>query len=165
VEKVASEKNPDQVIAGNVAVGAIKYSILKQQPGKDIIFDLDRALSLEGDSGPYLQYAYVRALSVLRKGKDTNLEPVIAVAGNNLEKMIGRYESVLANAREELAPQQIVTYLIELASSWNNYYANNQVIVEGDLHGSRERLGLVSAVAQTLASGLWTLGIGAPEKM
>lgn len=165
VEKVASEKNPDPVIASSVAIGAIKYSILKQAPGKDIIFDLERALSLEGDSGPYLQYAYVRALSVLRKGNEAGLLPVIVSMGNNVEKLIGRFETVIEGAREELAPQHIVTYLVELASAWNNYYANTQVIVEGDLEGSRERLGLVQAVANTLASGLWILGIGTPEKM
>jgi len=165
VEKAVSSKNPDPVIVSVVAIGAIKYSILKQQPGKDIIFDMERSVSVEGDSGPYLQYATVRARSVLRKGVEAGLEPVVASTGHTLEHLIGRLPDVLASAREFMAPQILLTYLVELASSWNSYYASTQVIVEGDTQGSRERLGLVAAIAETLASGLWTIGITVPERM
>ena len=72
VTEKASEKNADPLIAEQVALGAIKYMILRQAPGSDIIFDEEKSLSLEGDSGPYLQYALVRARSVLEKAPPTS---------------------------------------------------------------------------------------------
>lgn len=145
-----------------IAVAAVKYSILRQRPGKDIIFDLEQSLSLEGDSGPYLQYACVRARSVLQK---TEVAPAVPETGAELNaviRLLPRFPEVVRRAAAELAPQQVVAYLTELAAAWNAYYAGNQII------GSAEepaRLALAQAVVQTLASGLDLLGIRVPEKM
>ena len=170
VEKIAQEKNPDPKVASAVAIGAIKYSILRQAPSKDIIFDFEKSLSLEGDSGPYLQYAYARARSVLAKANfSAQGGPSSDWQFSNEEKkimrLIARLPEILAKAREELAPQFVCTYLIELAGAWNSYYAINKIIDEDDKATTQARLALTVAIAQTLANGLWTLGIPALNRM
>lgn len=159
------EKEKDD-IAEKVAFAAIKYSILKQSPGKDIIFDVDKSISFEGDSGPYLQYTYVRAKSVLRtaeeKGikKTTNAENIKITA---LEKILFQFPEIIEDAREKYAPNYICACLIALAHAFNSYYEKFKII--GDDTGSSYRVSLTEAVAITLKNGLHLLGISAPEKM
>ena len=151
-------------IAEMIALGAIKYWILRQSIGKDIIFDKEKALSLEGDSGPYLQYAHTRALSVLRKAKDAGIEADTTVEQNDLARKLYRLPEVIEESLSLQAPQQLVTYLTDLASTFNNFYAHNQIVVANDpLSG--KRVALVSAFATVMKNGLETLGIGAPERM
>jgi len=151
-------------IAEMITLGAIKYWILRQSIGKDIIFDKEKALSLEGDSGPYLQYAHTRALSVLRKAKDAGIEADTTVEQNDLARKLYRLPEVIEESLSLQAPQQLVTYLTDLASTFNNFYAHNQILVENDpLSG--KRVALVSAFAIVMKNGLETLGIGAPERM
>jgi len=160
-ERDLSAKQKEE-IAEKVAIGAIKFSILKQSPGRDVIFDFDKSLSLEGDSGPYLQYAYTRAKSVLTKADkdDYNFEQSEVVT--DVEKTLQYFPEVVERAYQELAPQYITTYLVILASAFNSYYAQNKII------GSKNeayRLALTKAVAQVLKSGLTLLGIPALEKI
>ena len=164
VIKKASEKNEDPIIAEQVAIGAIKYMILRQAPGSDIIFDEEKSLSLEGDSGPYLQYALVRAKSVVAKARSTKHE-----ASNNspenlyqLERLIIHFPEVTARAARELAPNLLVNYLTELAGEWNSFYAKEKIVgSENETH----KLLIAHAFVSTMANGLTLLGIPAPEKM
>ncbi|MDE2021501.1 MAG: arginine--tRNA ligase [Patescibacteria group bacterium] len=157
----ASEKNADPLIAEQVAIGAIKYMVLRQAPGSDIIFDPEKSLSLEGDSGPYLQYALVRAKKILAYaggggGTDTPGAPYA------IERLILHYPEVAARAARSLAPNLLVNYLTELAGEWNSFYATEQVL------GSPEeeyKQRVVRAFANTMGNGLALLGIPAPEKM
>ncbi|MDO8555433.1 MAG: arginine--tRNA ligase [bacterium] len=157
------EKND---IAGKVALSAIKYSILKQSPGKDIIFDIAQSISFEGDSGPYLQYAYVRAKSVLKtaeeKGirKKTSAENIKITA---LEKMLYQFPEIIEDAREKYAPNYICAYLVALSHAFNSYYEKFKII--SDETESSYRVFLTEAVAITLKNGLYLLGISVPEKM
>lgn len=162
-EKMQDRKaqNPDEV-AGQVAVGALKYAVLKQGTGKDIIFDPEKSLSIEGDSGPYLQYAHTRACSLLRKAENASVEES-APEANTLAGLLIHYPNALARAAGELEPHHLATYLTELASTFNNWYATERVIVDGKV-GSRQ-LVLIKAVKNVLANGLETLGIKAPEEM
>src|SRR3989344_834111 len=153
-----------------VAIGAIKYAILRQAPGKDIIFDVEKALSLEGDSGPYLQYAYARTKSVLAKAKESNYELGIMnyewrKGEKKLIRIISRWPDILRSAQENLVPQAVCTYLIELAGEFNSFYASNQIINPDDKQTTEMRLALTEALAQTLANGLWTLGVPVLDKM
>ena len=153
-----------------VAIGAIKYAILRQAPGKDIIFDVEKALSLEGDSGPYLQYAYARTKSVLAKAKESNYELGIMnyewrEGEKKLIRIISRWPDILRSAQENLVPQAVCTYLIELAGEFNSFYASNQIINPDDKQTTEMRLALTEALAQTLANGLWTLGVPVLDKM
>lgn len=166
----ASEKNEDPLIAEQVAIGAIKYMILRQAPGGDIIFDPVKSLSLDGDSGPYLQYALVRARSILstaeeKKGDDTTIYgsaaeiPLVPYA---IERLIARFPEVVAHACAERAPQQLTQYLTQLAAQWNAFYAQERII--GGEHESY-KLVVAKAFATTMENGLRLLGIPAPERM
>ncbi len=151
-----------------VAIGAIKYAILRQAPGKDIIFDMEKSLSLEGDSGPYLQYALVRARAVLKKAQDNDLHqltengPAEFVHGP-LEQLLLQYPEVVARAQTELAPQHLVTYLTSLAGAFNAFYAKETIVDQTP--ASVYRTSLTQAVAHVLHSGLTLLAIPTPEKM
>ncbi|HEX8946756.1 MAG TPA: arginine--tRNA ligase [Candidatus Paceibacterota bacterium] len=165
----ASKKNPDPLIAEQVAVGAIKYMVLRQSPGADIIFNPEQSLSLEGDSGPYLQYALVRARSVLRTaeeaGKGASATPLTEDAPEvpyEIARLIARFPEVAARAEVLLAPNLLATYLTELAGAWNSFYAKER-IVGGQYEA--HKLSLARAFAQTMQNGLTLLGIPTPEKM
>jgi arginyl-tRNA synthetase len=167
-----SEKEKEN-IAEEVAIGAVKYSILRQSIGSDIIYDFEKSISFEGDSGPYLQYSYVRAKSVLIKAKkegikcDANI-PMHANDANykitDLERMMHYFSEVVERAGQEYDPHYIVLYLTELAREFNNYYAHNKIVdKEDDL--SPYRLALTKAFSIIMKNGLWLLGIPAPERM
>jgi arginyl-tRNA synthetase len=148
-------------IAEKVAVGALKYSILKQAIGKDIIFDFDKSLSFEGDSGPYLLYAYTRAVSVFNKAGETVGE-INSSMNQPLEHLLYQFPEISERAYVELSPQYLVSYLIEVASAFNSFYANNKII------GSENEtyfLSLTKATSIVLKNGLNLLGIPVLEKM
>jgi len=162
IVKRSSEKNSDLLIAEQVAIGAIKYMVLRQSPGSDIIFDPEKSLSLEGDSGPYLQYALVRAKKILTyagESKNGTEEPSAPYA---IERLILHYPEVVARAARELAPNLLVTYLTELASAWNSFYASEQVLGSPE-EAYKQRV--ARAFASTMTNGLILLGIPTPEKM
>ncbi|MEK7602583.1 MAG: arginine--tRNA ligase [Patescibacteria group bacterium] len=159
--KKALAKNEDPLIAEQVAIGAIKYMILRQAPGGDIIFDPEKSLSLEGDSGPYLQYALVRARSVLSKS-DGAKDMTPPNTPYTLERLVLRFPEVVANAYSEKAPQQVTSYLTLLASEWNSFYAQERII--GDEYEGYKLL-LAEAFATTMENGLRLLGIPTPERM
>jgi arginyl-tRNA synthetase len=162
--KQASEKNADPLIAEQVAIGAIKYMILRQAPGSDIIFDAEKSLSLEGDSGPYLQYALVRARSVLAKASNTGhpAHDVAPAEPTPLERLIVHFPEVVARATRALAPNLLVNYLTELASEWNSFYAAERIIGGAD---EAHKLLVARAFAHTMGNGLALLGIPAPERL
>jgi len=170
------EKNE---IAEIVAIGAIKYSILRQAIGGDIIFDFDKSISFEGDSGPYLQYTAVRANSVLEKisqGESlknaSKVSPLKTWKTTELEKYLYRFPEIVERAGKEYAPHHIVTYLTELASIFNGFYAKEKIINPSILGragkndpNSPYKIALTQAVAHILKSGLNLLGIKVPKRM
>lgn len=169
---IAKEKNEDDEVATKVAIGAIVYMVLRQSPGADIIFDPEKSLSLEGDSGPYLQYALVRALSVLRTASKDGRGTLHADAEasackvppepHDLLRILVQFPDVVAYAQERLAPNFLVTYLTKLASQWNTFYANERII-----GGEYEEytLRMVRLFAQTMSKGMKLLGVPTLEKM
>jgi len=151
-------------LAEKVAIGAIKYSILRQASGKDIIFDFEQSLSFEGDSGPYLQYTYARTRSLLEKAGEKKIDALCAHAGTNaLHKCILRFPETVLRASGEREPHHIATYLIELAREFNSFYGNTMIL--NDTEDESYKLALVKAVSQTMKKGLDLLGISAPERM
>lgn len=164
IENVKEKVKGDE----QVAIGAIKYMILRQAIGNDIVFDIDKSVSTEGDSGVYLQYAYARTNSLLGKAKSEVWTRGVhngAKQGNirEIEKLLYRFPEVVERAGKEYAPHYITTYLTELAGSFNNFYAHEQVI--GDSPESAYRLAIVKAFNIVIKNGLNILGIPAPEKM
>ena len=150
-----------------VAVAALKYQILRQAPGSNIVFDKEKALSFEGDSGPYLQYTHARIVSVLEKAKivgvrpDTQVGPVEAYP---IEKILYRFEEVVCEALTERAPHKVAVYLTELAGAFNAFYGNEKIADVADDYAPY-KAAIADAVRITLKNGLWTLGIKAPERM
>mgnify|MGYP001584265960 CR=1 FL=1 len=153
-----------------VTVAALKYSILKQGIGRDIIFDIDKSVSFTGDSGPYLQYTHARTSSVLTQPRKTRELATGQGLGNvsapeapgDLERLIFHFPEEVERAVHDYAPQRIVSYLNELAQAFNAYYANNRII--GSEHEAY-RLALTAATRTVLKNGLSLLGITAPDKM
>jgi len=147
-----------------VVLGAVKYAFLKQRMGGDIIYDPKESVSLDGNSGPYLQYSHARACSILRKsGKEqTSKVKEVEKGERPLLSKLGAFNEVVAQATEELMPHYIATYLYELAQEFNRFYENNKVI--GDAR-EETRLGLVALYSDTLKTGLGLLGITAPDQM
>lgn len=161
VTEKALERNADPVIAGQVALGAVKYSILKSSAGSDIIFDFEKALSLDGDSGPYLQYALVRARSILEKAGKASASAVV-LEPTFLARLIARFPGIVRKAQNLKAPHVVAQYLTQLASVWNAFYAQERIIGSDD---EAAKLELVRAFVTTMQNGLWLLGIPAPEEM
>jgi arginyl-tRNA synthetase len=160
IEK-AREKNEDPIVAEQVAVAAIKYMILRQAAGGDIIFDPEQSLSLEGESGPYLQYALVRARKILSYGESTGGEEVPAEP-YAIEHLIIRFPEVAARAAREHAPHYVAQYLTTLAAAWNSFYASEQVLGSPE-EAYKQRM--AKAFATTMENGLRILGIPTPKKM
>jgi arginyl-tRNA synthetase len=160
-EAVAAE-NPQA--KNDISLGAIKYSFLKHRIGGDIAFDVNESIRLEGNSGPYLQYAHTRAVSILQKSNSDTAAPLEAVESDerSLLRKLAEYNEVVTKATHELMPHLICTYLYDLAQSFNRFYENNRVI--GDDRESI-RIALVACYAHTLKSGLVMLGIPIPDKM
>lgn len=147
-----------------VVLAAVKYAMLKQRLGGDIIYEPEESVSILGNSGPYLQYAQARARSILAKAH--SVSAVTRLEFNQDERdlvlRLSRYPAVVNQACLELSPHLVCTYLYELAQTFNHFYEANRVI--GD---EREalRLELVKVYADRLKNGLQLLGIESPEKL
>jgi arginyl-tRNA synthetase len=158
---------PDETLARDIALGAIKYATLRGSIFQDSVFDKEKALSFEGDSGPYLQYTHARIVSVLEKAKSegvvasTAMAPLEAYA---LERTLYRFEEVVQEALEERAPHKITVFLTELAGAFNAFYGQEKIADATDAHAPY-KAAVTDAVRLTLKNGLWTLGIKAPERM
>jgi len=156
-------------IAEAVAVGAIKYSFLKVSINQDIAFDLKESINFEGNSGPYLQYTYARTRSVLRKSQITNHKSQMQnykfeKEELDLVRMIARFEGVVREAGERLAPHILCNYLFELAQAFNLFYQKHSILnAEGKVRDFR--VGLTVVVGNVIKYGLRLLGIEAPERM
>ncbi len=140
-----------------LSIAAIKYMILRQSIGNDIVFDFDKSVSTEGDSGVYLEYAHARATSVLDKA--TTSWSIKGERGKTaeIERLLYRLPEIVERAGEDYSPQFVTTYLTELASSFNNFYAHEQV--NSDSPETKYRLAIVEAFKVVMKNGLTILGI------
>lgn len=167
-----SSETEQKKVDPKILFGAIRYAFLKYKVGGDIIFDVDESVSMTGNSGPYLQYAAVRAQKVLGKifesqSKQTSKEITqnfwtLNDFEKSLIKKVMQYKSVLEEAVKELAPSKICTYLYEIAQEFSRFYENVQV-VGSDFEVERGEIVLV--YLKVLTHGLSLLGIEVPEKM
>ena len=168
-EKLA-DRNMDEddkkKVAEIVAVSAIKYSILKQTTSSDIIYDFEKSISFEGDSGPYLLYTAVRAGAILAKADKEKVKGKIALDAEPdlLSRTLARFPEVVSRAANEKAPHHVATYLTELSSLFNAWYANTQIVKKDDPL-SAHKVAVTKAVRVVLENGLDLLGIKVPEKM
>ncbi len=147
----------------SAALGAVKYAFLQNRIGGDIVYDPDTSVSLHGNSGPYLQYAYARARSILAKSSGKSKQPNDLTDDERLlVQKLAQAAEVLERAAEELMPHLVCNYLYELAQVFNRFYERQRII--GD-EREAERLFLVESYAASLKRGLNVLGIDAPERM
>jgi len=165
-----NKKNPKlkgkKLVAKKIAFAAIKYSMLNIENNKPIKFDWDQALDINGRSGPYLQYTFVRAKSILEKAKFTKFDSSLLKEKVEIElvKKLAEYPEAVRKAAETYSPNLITTYLFELAQLFNNFYHQHPVITaEPKLKAAR--LALVKSVSLVLQGGLWLLGIETVREM
>ena len=157
----------DSELANDIAIAAIKYATLRGSILQDSTFDKEKALSFEGDSGPYLQYTHARICSVLDKAAEagvlpsTQLPPSTAYA---VEKLVYQFPEVIVTALAERAPHKVATYLTELASEFNSFYSQEKIADANDEYAPY-KAAVAEAVRSSLKNGLFVLGIKAPEKM
>ncbi|MBI2657783.1 arginine--tRNA ligase [Candidatus Woesearchaeota archaeon] len=157
----------DQKAAKAIAYGAVKYAILKVSPEKNVVFDWQQALSFEGETSPYIQYAYARINSILKKGKiskKADLELLKEKEEIELVKMLSSFPEIVAKSTREMRPHMIASYLYALAQKLNEYYHLYQIL-KSEKGTKDARLLLISAVRQVLKNGLGLLGIEVLEKM
>lgn len=161
------ENDDKNKISEIVGVAAIKYSILRSKAGSDIIYNAEESVSTEGDSGPYLQYSFARAHSVLEKAQKENILPDFEKLPEEIfeiEKLLYRFPEIVLRAASSYEPHHITNYLIEIARAFNSFYGNS-VIVSKEDKTSSYKVALTYAFSFVMKTGLHLLGIQAPAKM
>ena len=174
VEKVIEEKNPDMENkheeAAKIGLGAVIFNNLSTSIIKDLVFDWDIALNFNGETGPYIQYIYVRTKSVLEKAgyvpniEDVKFELLQDKASQNVITTLYNFENVLMNVVEKNEPSLLARYLIELGQNYSNFYNENKII-DDDKDVQNARVFLSKCVGQVLKTGCGLLGIQMPNKM
>jgi len=162
--KESRAEDPEK-LAEQVAVAAVKYQILRQATGKDIVFNREQALSLEGDSGPYIQYAHARACAIMEKADEQGVNAKVDVRADPtaLSRLAARFPDIVERAAQNLEPQLVANYLVGFAGAFNSWYAQEQIL--DGTEKAAHKVALADAARQTLKNGLWLLGIPAPERM
>lgn len=156
----------------DLGMGALKYFILKVDPKKRMVFNPAESIDLNGNTGPFIQYAYARIRSVMRKGasmqlplKDNKLPEIISAEEKNLIKFIYKYPSVLNEAVNNLSPALIANYGYELAKTFNHFYHNHVIVDEQEQEVSSFRLQISDVTASVIRHSMHLLGIEVPERM
>lgn len=152
-----------------VGIGAVKFQELYNNRIKDYVFDWDEVLNFDGETGPYVQYTYARAKSVLRKAGVDEIKPIDIEKITNdeefsLVKKLAGFEDIVIKAKEKYEPSLITRHLTEIAKSFNKFYNSAKIMVE-DEKLKEERLALAYATAIVIKTALGLLGIKTVEKM
>ena len=168
-EKSPNLPNKDEV-ARQVGVGAVIYFDLHNERIKDIDFRWERALSFEGETGPYVQYTHARCCSVLRKAQAyADVEPDYSVLCDDealdVLMLISRFPEVVRKAMDQNEPSLITRHTTSLAQAYNKYYFEHRIMEENDPAGSAARVNLTDAVRDVIKTGLYLIGVEAPERM
>ncbi len=169
---IINEKNPDipdkEETARRIGIGAIIFNDLYNQRIKDVIFDWDKLLNFDGETGPYVQYTYARASSVLRKtgdpGYNFDYSHLTDDASMDLLKEIDRYPSVVQEAADRYEPFLIARYSMDLSHAFNRFYRECQINVDDEALRT-SRVGLVKMTREIIRDSLGLLGIECPEQM
>jgi arginyl-tRNA synthetase len=176
--KIIEEKNPKlrekELVANKVAAGAIKYFDLSHNLKSDIVFDPKKAISFEGNTGPYLMYTHARIHGILRKSEIRNPKSEINFKSEILNlkseelsvlRKLLKFPEVVTQVSEDYLPNLLCNYLFELSQTFNAFYQEVPVLQEENDDLRSFRLQLVTATAQVIKNGLYLLGIEAPEEM
>ena len=176
-ESAINEKNPELIdderddIARTVGIGAVKYADLSTERTKDYVFDWERMLSFDGNTAPYLQYAYARICSIFRKweGARSSLTSAELILTHPEELVLSRrladFPSALDESISTFSPHKLCTHLHSIASSFASFYENCNVLKGESEDIIRSRLAMCDLTARELKLGLGLMGIGVPERM
>ncbi len=151
-----------------IALGALKYYILKVDPKKNILFNPEESIDLTGNTGPFIQYAYVRIQSILKKvnkGININLDYTLNEKEKEVIKTIHEYPSVIDNSYRELSPALLANYLYDLVKSYNSLYQNHHILNSESLDSTSIRLIISIKTSHVIESCCDLLGIELPNKM
>ena len=173
-QEIIAEKNPElenkQEVAKKVGIGAIMFNTLSTANVKDQVFDWNTALNFQGETGPYIQYTYVRTKSVLEKISELpkiseiNVEKLFDEASQKVLKLIYNFEDTLVQVTEKNEPAILARYLLDLAKAYSTFYNENKIICD-DKEIQDARICLTYAVGQVLKTGASLLGMQMPDKM
>ena len=173
-KEIIEEKNPEledkDEVAKKVGVGAVIFNDLSNSRIKDEVFDWNQILNFQGETGPYIQYTYVRTKSVLEKAgymptiEEVKFDKLLDESSKNIIKLIYNFENILVQVTEKEEPSILSRYLIDLAKAFSNFYNDNKILVEEkDIQNAR--IYLTYAVGKVLKTGAKLLGIEMPNKM
>ncbi len=158
--------------AGMIALSAVKYGDLSNQASKDYMFDVDRFTSFEGNTGPYLLYTIVRIKSILRKYEQaggsaagSRILPAVTESEKALMTEAGRFNGIIQDAFEELAPHKVCSYLYDIANAFNHFYHETKILAEEDLTRRAGYIRLLELCRGIMEICIDVLGFSAPERM
>lgn len=173
-EKVKSNRDIDDKsaheIADKVSISALKYGDLSNQSSKDYIFDIDRFISFEGNTGPYILYTIVRIKSILAKlnvtdKQDGNILPAHSESERNLMLVLTKFNEVIYSACDESAPHKICQFIYELSDAFNKFYHENRIISQEDEDVKNSWTNLLIVTKDVLEKSIDLLGFEAPDRM
>ncbi len=172
------ESNPDmeegeaRSTAQKVALSALKYGDLSNQPAKDYVFDIEKFTSFEGDTGPYILYTIVRIKSILKKyeaegksAKEAKLDNPDSDAMKTLCLVLTRFADAVESAARDLAPNRICGYIYELSNAFNSFYHGTRILAEEDEGKKESYIALLNITLKVLETGIDLLGFDSPERM
>ena len=171
---VIEEKNPDlenkDTVSRDVGVGAVVFSALSSSRIKDIVFDLDRVLNFDGETGPYVQYTHARARSLLRRAQgqfevDCDYSALSGPQAFSVLRSLGAFPETIRKAADKNEPSLITRHVIDLAQAFNRFYYDVRVIDEEQPQATAARLALAKATAEVIKTGLHLIGLNAPDRM
>jgi len=170
---VIEEKNPNlenkEAVAKAVGVGAVVFQELSSNRIKDYTFSLEKTLSFEGETGPYVQYTHARACSILRKSdvdysKDVDFSLLNDDITKDVVRLVSKFNEMIVLSHEKNEPSVVARYAVDLAQSFNRFYHDHPIISDDD-ELTKARVALVAVVAQTIKNALKLVCLEAPEKM
>lgn len=176
-DKIMENRTVSEEEANNTAkivgLAALKYGDLSNQASKDYIFDIDRFASFEGNTGPYILYTIVRIKSILEKYKaesgnaDVNLPVINTDNGSQMQLMleVAKFNEIIENVAEELAPHKICSYVYDLSNAFNRFYHETKILAEEDQTKKAGYIALINLTINVLEQCIDLLGFSAPDRM
>lgn len=171
--EIINEKNPEldnkEIVAAQIGIGAVVFQELYTSRTKDYAFSLEKTLSFEGETGPYVQYTHARACSVLKKVEATteevaNYASLTDEASKDVVRILSKFGEIVILAHKNYEPHTVARYAVELAQAFNRFYHDNAILVE-DAAVKSARVALVRAVKIVIQNALKLVCLEAPEQM